>query len=751
MTENLQESTIDAAIDHLVENADRRPPVNVLLIEDAPDDAFLVTESLKESREVNFVVECVERLANGLALLENEEIDVVLLDLSLPDSSGTKTFHRVYEQAPNVPIVVLTGLEDENLGAEVVREGGQDYLVKGQVNGTLLTRCISYAIERKRSERLIRRLAEESSVLAEIGRIISSSLRIDEVYEGFSEQVFKLIPYHRIMISLVDLDECTITDAVVFGTEVPERPRGGIQSLTGSHEAAVVQSRSGIHIEDLTVTERLSRYPDLEPNLQAGLASYLAVPLISKDQVIGVLQLMSTHLNAYTDDDLSLLERIGAQIAGAIANSQLYAQLKQAEESLKQQAKELTRSNHELEQFAYVASHDLQEPLRMVNSYVQFLASDYEGKLDEKADRYIHYAVDGAQRMKILIDDLLAFSRVGTQGKPFAPTNCNKVLRQVVADLEAVVDEKQAQVTWDPLPTVMGDMTQLTQLLRNLVSNGIKYCSEERPRVHVAAELVKDGAEHGERGTWRFSVHDNGIGISAEHFENIFRMFQRLHHRTEYPGTGIGLAICQKIVERHEGQIWVESEVGKGSTFFFSIPNLRTEEDKVAQESNNGSAADVVEVLLVEDNPGDVEMTERILKDSKFNLNINVAKDGELAMDFLRKRGAHANAPRPNLVLLDLNMPRMNGYQVLDKLKEDPELKDIPVMILTSTQGERDRLYGLGISPNRYCNKPLDLSRFDTLVDLLKSGAVTPATHRVAQPEEPEEQPKKRWWQFGSG
>lgn len=196
---------------------DSPPIVKILLIEDDPDDEFLVRESLTESKGVEFTVEWAERLSTGLNRLNQGGIDVVLLDLSLPDSLGAETFRQVNAQAPTVPVVVLTGLEDEILGAELVREGGQDYLVKGQVNGTVLTRCINYAIERKQAEQVIRKLAEETSVLAEIGRIISSSLQIDEVYERFSQQVLKLIPCDRIAVNLIELDHERFHNDYIFG------------------------------------------------------------------------------------------------------------------------------------------------------------------------------------------------------------------------------------------------------------------------------------------------------------------------------------------------------------------------------------------------------------------------------------------------------------------------------------------------------------------------------------------------------
>ena len=317
--------------DNLPLLAPRRPPVVVLLIEDDPDDELLVRESLIETKGVKFIVEWEESLARGLQRLEGGGIDVVLLDLSLPDSSGTGTFRQVYTQAPGVPIVVLTGLEDEELGAELVKAGGQDYLVKGQVNGTLLTRCIKYAIERKQADEVIRRMAKENVVLAEIGRIMGSSLQIDEVYERFSQQVLKLIPFDNVSLSIVDLEQNSLKDAYIFGVNVPGRQQGKVSPLRGTYEEEIVRNKVGLIIQGLNLERIAERYPDLVASLRSGLQSHIAVPLISKDQVIGILQLRSARPNAYTKRELQLLERVGSQIAGAIANSQLYAQIVQTE------------------------------------------------------------------------------------------------------------------------------------------------------------------------------------------------------------------------------------------------------------------------------------------------------------------------------------------------------------------------------------------------------------------------------------
>jgi light-regulated signal transduction histidine kinase (bacteriophytochrome) len=237
---------------------------------------------------------------------------------------------------------------------------------------------------------------------------------------------------------------------------------------------------------------------------------------------------------------------------------------KRAEDKLKKALLDLERSNKELEQFAYVASHDLQEPLRMVASFTQLLEKRYKDQLGQDAKEFIRFAADGANRMRSLINDLLAYSGVGARGKPLEPTDCHIVLGQAIVNLSMVIEDNHAVVTSDQLPTVMADASQMVQLFQNLIGNAIKFRGEESPRIHVSVQ---------EKGNeWVFSVKDKGIGIDPQFSERIFVAFQRLHSREKYPGTGIGLAICNKIVDRHGGKIWVESELGKGSTFYFTMP-----------------------------------------------------------------------------------------------------------------------------------------------------------------------------------
>jgi light-regulated signal transduction histidine kinase (bacteriophytochrome) len=225
---------------------------------------------------------------------------------------------------------------------------------------------------------------------------------------------------------------------------------------------------------------------------------------------------------------------------------------------------ELTRSNHDLEQFAYVASHDLKEPLRKIHVYLQLLERRCGSLLDAEAHRFVGFAVDAAGRMQALVQDLLAYSRVGSRGKPFSPIDTAAAFDEAVANLETAIREAGGRVTRGPLPTVRGDATQLVQVFQNLLANALKFRGAAAPVVHVAAQPAE--------GHWRFGVRDNGIGIDPRYADRLFVLFQRLCSRSEYPGTGIGLAICKKIVERHGGRIGVQSELGKGSTFWFTLP-----------------------------------------------------------------------------------------------------------------------------------------------------------------------------------
>ena len=354
--------------------------IAVLLIEDNPGDARLIRELLVDAGGTGFDVDHADRLSTGLARLDEGRIDVVLLDLGLPDSVGLETFACVKAKAPDLPIVVLTGLDDETTGTEAVHEGAQDYLVKGSVDAHLLSRAVRYAIERNAAEKAIER-----------------------------------------------------------------------------------------------------------------------------------------------------------------------------------QTKELQRVNRELSVFTYVVAHELQEPLTAMASLVEDLRRHAGGETPEEVVKL----AERVRWMQNMVGDMLALSRVETRGQAFSPIDCGGVLDEALDNLAATAEKCGARITREGLSTVNGDASQLVRLFQNLVGNAIKFCDGE-PKVHVSCRR--------EDGTWHFCVRDNGIGIAPENAQRIFVIFRRLHDEYAYPGTGIGLAICKKIVQRHGGRIWVESEVGQGAAFHFTLP-----------------------------------------------------------------------------------------------------------------------------------------------------------------------------------
>ncbi len=297
----------------------------------------------------------------------------------------------------------------------------------------------------------------------------------------------------------------------------------------------------------------------------------LEIPLILVSGALGDITAVECIKQGATDYVLKDgLARLPEAVRRALQEKRLLRLRRQSEEDLARKVEELARSNADLEQFAYVASHDLQEPLRMVAAYTQLLAERYRGKLDENADKFIGYASEGALRMQSLIQDLLAFSRVGRDGS--GRVDCNAVMEEVLGSLGSAIQESGAVVTHEKLPEVWANRTQMAQVFQNLIGNAIKFRGKEPPAISVEAE--KAGQQ------WLFSVSDNGIGIAPEYAENVFVVFQRLHARTEYPGNGIGLAICKKVVERNGGKIWVEARAGhdsdhssdRGSVFKFTMP-----------------------------------------------------------------------------------------------------------------------------------------------------------------------------------
>jgi len=290
-----------------------------------------------------------------------------------------------------------------------------------------------------------------------------------------------------------------------------------------------------------------------------GIEAYACHPLMAAGAFLGTLSFGTRTRKDFIEEELSLMKAVADLMVTAIGR-------KRAQAALQLTAEEVKRSNRDLEQFAYIASHDLQEPLRAVGGYVKLLERRFPQNMDPKALEYIHGAADGAERMERLISDLLAYSRVGTRGEIFSPADLDAILNEAMRNLQNSIGSTGAKITRGAMPALAVDATQMMQVFQNLIGNAIKFRGERPPEIHVGAEK--------QPGRWVFSVRDNGIGIEPQYFERIFQIFQRLHTRRHYSGTGIGLAICKRIVERHDGAIWVESEPGQGSTFFFSLPDI---------------------------------------------------------------------------------------------------------------------------------------------------------------------------------
>ncbi|MDZ8240444.1 MAG: GAF domain-containing protein [Nostoc sp. ChiQUE01a] len=463
--------------------------------------------------------------------------------------------------------------------------------------------------DRKGTEEELKRQNLRSQLFSEITFKIRESLQIDEILQTTVIEVQKVLQADRVLIFRLEPDGSgtVVQEAVLpgwpvilgkniidpcFKEEYIERYRQGRISAIEDIETAYIQPCHREFLEQFAVTANL------------------VVPILVRE---GIWGLLLAHQCAaprkWNNFETELLQQLANQIGIALSQGQLL-------EQQTRQSQELARSNAELEQFAYVASHDLQEPLRMVTSYLQLLERRYRNQLDTNADEFINYAVDGARRMQTLINDLLNYSRVSTRGQPFKRVDCNAVLKQAIANLQLAIADSKAVITYDSLPEVMADATQLTQVFQNLIANAVKFCQNQQPEIHIGVGRGSEEADTGTRGQgdtekeethigrhgdteklltasprllipasssspplptaaneYIFWVQDNGIGLEPQYAERIFIIFQRLHTRDKYPGTGIGLAICKKIIERHGGRIWVESKPSQGSTFYFTIPD----------------------------------------------------------------------------------------------------------------------------------------------------------------------------------
>jgi PAS domain S-box-containing protein len=489
--------------------------MRVLVLEDQTRDYERIADVLRLAwpAAVCRRVDTEEAYAAALG----EQFDVILASSALPGFEATHALDLLLERGLDVPFVVVSGAIDEESAAICIKRGAADYLLKDRL--ARLGPAIAHAL----TEKVLR----EQKARAE-----AELRRSKEYYQRLLETV-GAIPW--------ELD-----------------PAGWRFTYIGPQAGRLLGYRFGNGCGCQEWADKI--HPEDRPMVLQALRDAL-VPGQDRDFVHRVLA---------ADGSIVWMRSIVASLSHDAAPGLLngftvdITAARLAEQALARRAEELARSNKDLEDFAYVASHDLQEPLRMVSSYTELLAERYQGRLDAGADEFIAFIVDGVARMRALIGDLLVYSRVGTNGREFVPVECQAALDRAVKNLRAGILESGASVSQGALPVVKADASQLAQLFQNLIGNSIKFRGPAPPSVHVSAE--ESGAE------WSFSVSDNGIGIDPQYFATIFGLFQRLHTAQEYDGTGIGLTICKKIVERHGGRIWVDSQVGNGATFRFTIP-----------------------------------------------------------------------------------------------------------------------------------------------------------------------------------
>ncbi|HZG39282.1 MAG TPA: ATP-binding protein [Nodosilinea sp.] len=549
----------------------------ILVVDDTPTNLEVLFDFLSNA---GFKVLFAEDGESALKTAHYATPDLILLDILMPGLNGFETCQRLKENeaTASIPVIFLTALTETNEKVKGFALGAVDFITKplqyeevlARVNTHLRLQSLAKQLqdqnarleqeveERKQVEADLQRQNQRSQLFAEVTLKIRQSLQIDNILQTSVTEVQHILQADRVLIYRLWPDGT--------GSSVAEAVQGDWPEVMGIVFPAEVfpdETKEQYSHGRIRKLGNVERDRDVPPCLveflhQLQVKAKLVVPILTQGDLWGLLIAhQCSGPRQWTTFEIELLQQLGNQVAIALTQAQLF-------EQETQQRQELARSNEELQQFAYIASHDLQEPLRMVTSYLQILERRYQGRLDPDADDFIQFAVDGALRMRTLINDLLTYSRVGTRGQAFELTSCRLAVDSAIANLQLAIEESGAVVTYGDLPQLRADPTQLTQLFQNLISNAVKFRSEAPCRVTIEASQKADA--------WLFAVQDNGVGLDPQYAERIFVIFQRLNNRLDYPGTGIGLAVCKKIVERHGGNIWVQSEPGQGATFYFTLP-----------------------------------------------------------------------------------------------------------------------------------------------------------------------------------
>lgn len=584
----------------------------VLIIDDSPEDRDIFRRFLNQDPKATYRILEAESGEEGIQQLDQLQMQLgrslVLLDFYLPDMNGVDVLKQIKQQpiSAAMPVLMLTGLGDEQTATQALQLGAQDYIVKQQLTAEVLQFAVRTALRQSKLQTQLSTYEAQQTLIRDIALRIRQSLNLKDILQRAVVEVKQLLHCDRVIIyrflpkgdGVVEVEALQPGWESILGKVIHEPCLAG-----GWHQKYLQGATTAI--EDINAADLDPCHHDLLARLQ--VRANLVIPIAishphPSDETLALADIEGhnqsilwglliahhcTSARQWQRLETQLLEQLAAQLAIAIQQAELYQQmhlsnqrleatvqartaaLKQANAELCRLNESLRVSNQDLEQFAYIASHDLREPLRKVKSFAELLAKRYQGQLDETADRYIHYVTDGAVRMQTLINDLLAYSRWGKQTLVKAPTDLNQVLHRTLETLSDTIHRQQAVVSADTLPVLSADALQIEQVFKNLLDNALKYSRDDcPPHITITAE---------NRGTdWLITVQDNGIGIAAEFCDRIFILFQRLHTQSEYSGTGIGLAICKKIIERHGGEIGMTSALHNGSAFWFTLPAAPT-------------------------------------------------------------------------------------------------------------------------------------------------------------------------------
>lgn len=512
--------------------------VKILLVDDTPENLVSLEAALAGlGEELVLAGSGKEALHHVL----NDDFAAILLDVRMPDMDGFEAAEliRSRPRSRQIPILFLTGYRNEEHLFRGYDLGAVDFLFKPIVPEILRSK-VAVFVELARSNR---KLVEQADTLRKQAEVLQKAeLRFRTLFEA--------APDAMVM--------CRADGEIIM-----------VNSQTEVLFARQPDQLKGHNIRDLVPGWHYRVRPGWREGSQPpGLMMEGGVELLAFRADGAAFPVEISFSPSHTEDGLAVISAIRDISERKKAEEQIRRLNASLEERVLVRTQELMRSNEELQQFAYVASHDLQEPLRTVSVYAQLLARRYRGQLHGDADQFISFIVENAGRMEKMVHDLLDFSRVDGRGTDFFTwTGCEDVLADATSNIQSLIEESGALITRDALPSVMGDPVQITRLFQNLLVNSIKYRGDEPPRIHVAATQSGDD--------WLFSVRDNGIGIEPQYAEKIFGIFRSLRPQDKASGSGMGLAICRKIVGRHEGRIWVESELGKGATFYFTLPDKK--------------------------------------------------------------------------------------------------------------------------------------------------------------------------------